>query len=280
MTETIHEAPRLELTEIEPVGNRDIVSTSPSAVALPERSPAAMMLSALKEGATLEQVEKMMNLQERWERREAEKAFADAMAEFKKNPPVIIKNKHVHYETDKGGVTDYDHASHDAVTLAVIKGLSEHGFSHKWQLAQREGKVVVTCVITHRLGHSESTTLESAPDSSGGKNSIQAIVSAKTYLERHTLLAATGLSTSDMQRDDDDGRGADDGKPGPITEKIYDGLLADLHATTTDAAAKLLWASGSKTLHATGRMEAYNEFKDAVVAHRTKLRNQRAVGAA
>jgi hypothetical protein len=45
--------------------------------------------------------------------------------------------------------------------------------------------------------------LESAPDESGGKNSIQAIASAVSYLERYTLLAATGLAVKGM---DNDGR--------------------------------------------------------------------------
>lgn len=262
----------LELIE-DATPSRELATPQSGAVAVPENSPAGMMLKAMAQGASLEQVEKMMDLQERWERREAEKAFADAMSDFKKTPPVILKNKHVYYENNNGSVTEYDHATHDAVTLAIIGGLAKHGFSHKWQVVQRDSKVVVTCVITHKLGHSESTTLESAPDKSGGKNEIQAIVSAKTYLERHTLLAATGLSTSDMQRDDDDGRGADSG-PGPITEKILDGLLADLKLTKTDEAAALLWASGSKTLAATGRQEAYKDFKEAVVKHRTFLKAQ------
>lgn len=266
-------APVLELLEEQPLRSAALAEAPNTALAVPQNSPAAMMLAARAQGFSLEQVGQMMDLQERWEKREAEKAFADAMAEFKKSPPVILKNKHVHYTNDRGQVTEYDHATHDAVTLAIIKGLSEHGFSHKWTPAQRDGKVIVTCTITHKLGHSESTTLESAPDKSGGKNDIQAIVSAKSYLERHTLLAATGLSTSDMQRDDDDGRGAESG-PGPITEKILDGLLVDLAATKTDEAAALLWSSGSKTLAATGRQEAYQDFKDAVVAHRRLLKTR------
>ena len=38
-----------------------------STPALSENSPAGMMMAALDRGATLEQVEKMMDLQERWE---------------------------------------------------------------------------------------------------------------------------------------------------------------------------------------------------------------------
>ena len=50
-----------------------------------------------------------------------------------------------------------------------------------------------------------SSPQEAPLDTSGGKNNIQAMGSAVSYLERYTLLAITGLSTKEM---DDDGRGA------------------------------------------------------------------------
>ena len=62
---------------------------------------------------------------------------------------------------------------------------------------------MVTCKITHVKGHSEETTLSAPSDTSGSKNAIQAIGSTITYLERYTLLALTGLATSEM---DDDGK--------------------------------------------------------------------------
>jgi hypothetical protein len=43
-----------------------------------------------------------------------------------------------------------------------------------------------------------------APDTGPGRNAIQARGSAKSYLERYTLLAATGTAASDM---DNDGNG-------------------------------------------------------------------------
>ena len=57
------------------------------------------------------------------------------------------------------------------------------------------------------MGHSESTVLEAAPDSSGKKNAIQQVASTVTYLQRYTLLAACGLATKDMEDDDCAGAG-------------------------------------------------------------------------
>ena len=39
-------------------------------------------------------------------------------------------------------------------------------------------------------------------DSSGKKNNIQALVSAQSYLKRHTLLSVTGMATKEAVEDD------------------------------------------------------------------------------
>jgi len=166
-------------------------------------APAALIQYAMEKGADIEKLEQLYALQLRFEGNEARKAYVAAMARFKKNPPTIVKDKEVAY-----GTTRYMHATLGEVCEKIVAGLAEHGFSHRWIPTRAEGGMVeVTCVITHELGHSEETTLSAGLDSSGGKNNIQAMISTKTYLERHSLLAATGLATKDME--DDDGRGSE-----------------------------------------------------------------------
>ncbi len=164
-------------------------------------TPAAMLQIAVEQGADLDKLEKLMGLQERWEATQAKKAFVSAMNQFKSDPPKITKNARVSYTTDKGETT-YDHATLSNVCNAVGKSLSAAGISFRWVTNQEKGIISVTCVMTHDLGHSEKTTLCSTPDQSGGKNGIQAVGSAVTYLQRYTLLAATGLATESQ---DDDG---------------------------------------------------------------------------
>jgi hypothetical protein len=183
-----------------------VYQTGPVAVRQ-SATPADLVRYAMDTNADLDRLEKLMDMQTQWEEREARKAFVSDMALFKLNPPEIVKDNHVQYKTDKG-VTSYWHASIGNVVEKIVAGLAEHGFSHRWIPERCEGGMVkITCVITHRLGHSESTTLEAGLDQSGGKNNIQAMISTKTYLERHTLLAATGLATKD-QGDDYDERAA------------------------------------------------------------------------
>lgn len=156
---------------------------------------------AVEKGAGVEELKAIMELQERYERNEARKAYHVAMAGFKADPPKIGKDAHVQYSTSKG-TTDYKHATLANVTDKISAALSRNGLSAAWQTEQDEKGIAVTCKITHILGHSESTTLKSGADTSGGKNNIQGIGSTVTYLQRYTILSLTGLATSEQ---DDDG---------------------------------------------------------------------------
>lgn len=161
-----------------------------------ETTPAMVLDFAIEKGASLEQIEKFMDLKEKWEQREAKKAYVRAMTAFKSNPPEIEKEKKVAYKDVK-----YSHASLDNVTKKINKALSQHGLSASWIPQQVNGTIAVTCKITHEMGHSEEVSLSAPADNSGSKNPIQAIASTVSYLERYTLLALTGLSTSDMDND-------------------------------------------------------------------------------
>lgn len=162
-------------------------------------SPAALMLSALSQGASLESIEKMMDLQERWERGQAEKSYNVAFAAFKSEAVKIIKNKSV----NQGPLTGNRYAELHAVVNAVTPALSKHGLSASWKIIKDEKDwIEVACTIKHSNGHSESVTMGGPPDAGGAKNAIQARASTISYLERYTLKAILGLSE---QNDDKDG---------------------------------------------------------------------------
>lgn len=200
----------IELVEPEPAahpapalqGARDLAAMPP-----PAGSPMGSALAFLQAGGNLDQLDRMMDLQDRWEANEARKAFVSDMAAFKKNPPEILKDKHVSFTTQKG-TTAYDHATIGNVCDQIIKAAADHGFSHRWVPSRGEhGELIITCEVTHRLGHVELTTLEGPRDDSGTKNVLQANQSTRTYLQRHSLLMAFGFATKDQP--DDDGAGAE-----------------------------------------------------------------------
>lgn len=161
------------------------------------RSPAELIASAVTSGADLEKLEKLLELQAKWDAMEAKKAYHKAMSDFKANPPKILKDKSVSFGVGK---TSYTHASLANVCEKVSESLSKYGLSASWKVSQN-GTVSVTCKVTHEKGHSEETSLSAPADTSGSKNAIQAIGSTITYLERYTLLALLGLATGDQDND-------------------------------------------------------------------------------
>jgi hypothetical protein len=242
----------------EEVSQRGMPVVQPhSSVVAAAATPADLLMHAMNSGADLDRLERLMDMQMKWEQREAHKAYTEAMAEFKRNAPTINQDKYVSFDTSKG-TTAYAHATIGNVTGKIVGALAEHGFSHRWIPSRGEGGMIaVTCEITHKLGHSETTTLEAGLDQSGGKNNIQAMASTITYLERYTLLAATGLAVKDQMDDDGAGSGvASNGSRGPLG--ISDGELADLRIAMREAEDEeaLLRIGNGVPAHATDAQKA------------------------
>jgi hypothetical protein len=236
----------------------------------------SFMLTLLERGLDFDKIERAMDLKDRMDRRDAEISFNAGFSAFKAEAVEIIKAKQVSFKNGKGTLTEYMHAELSDVLDAVTPSLSKHGLSISWKTTKQERNwVEVTCTLRHVGGHSESVTLGAAPDESGGKNSIQAIGSAITYLERYTAKAILGVAEKGQ---DDDGRGTGTGEgQGPdvnaVGNALCDSLLARLEKCGTDEEAAALWSEGSKALAEAKRQDLYNEFKDCVVKHRRALKN-------
>lgn len=246
----------------------DVIEAPAREIAAPVAGPAAnspmgMMLAAVRQGATLEQVEKMMELQERWEAGQARKAFNEALAGFKSEAVEIIKRKQVEFKTDRG-TTSYRHAELADVVTGVGPALSKYGFAWGWDVEQKDGRIHVTCTLVHRLGHEKSVTLSAPPDDSGKKNTIQAIASTTTYLERHTLKAVCGISE---KGDDNDGNGADD-----AAEEIRDEWISRIAQAETLDQAITTWEQGCEAIQKTNNLAAFAAFKKAYADKRAMLK--------
>jgi hypothetical protein len=164
-------------------------------------TPMAMLAKAVEGGADIDVLEKLMGLSERWEANQARKAFDNAMSAAKAEIPVILKNRVVDFTSQKGR-THYRHEDLAEIARTVSPILAKHGLSYRYRTTSNLNEpVTVTCIVSHRDGHFEENTLSAGRDESGNKNSIQAVGSTLTYLQRMTLKAALGLAASD----DDDG---------------------------------------------------------------------------
>lgn len=204
-TATVDEVTEFDVVEA-PQARPLVAQSHRAATALATTTPSDLLRIAVEIGADLDRLEKLMELQERWEAKEAKKAFNSAMADFKSNCPPIFKRKAVGYNTKDGDFVRYKHAELSDITDVVGPAMAGYGLSYDWDIHQSPGKVEVDCIVTHIMGHSKKVTMEGPPDASGKKNILQQSGSTITYLQRYTLLAATGMST---KGEDDDGAGAE-----------------------------------------------------------------------
>lgn len=189
-------------------------------------TPMAMLERAVSTGAGLDTIEKLMNLQERWEKNEARKEFDAAISRAKAELPPVLRNKTGH--------NSKRYADFAAIAKAADSVLPSHGLSYRFR-SHQDDRIHVTCIISHRSGHSEENTLSGPADTSGSKNAIQAIGSTLTYLQRYSLMQALGLAATD----DDDGKAV---AGDLITEKQATELIDLLEAHGADRAKFLRWA--------------------------------------
>lgn len=199
------------------MSEQELIKAEPTGLSV---TPMQLLSIAVQQGADIDKMEKLMALQERWEANNARKAFDEAMTAAKAEIKPIAKKREVDFTTQKGR-TNYMYEDLALIADEIDPVLSRHGLSYRYRSSQEAAKVSVTCIIAHRGGHSEATTLSASNDESGNKNSIQAIGSAVTYLQRYTLKLALGLAAT---KDTDAVTPAE-----PISEKQL-GELRDLLA--------------------------------------------------
>ena len=185
-------------------------------------TPMAMLSQALSRGVSPEALDKLLTFQERWEAGQARKAFDAALAAAKAEMPVIAKNKLVDFPTNDGKArTTYRHEDLGEIARTVDPVLARHGLSYRFHTTSEINQpIVVTCIVSHRDGHSEKNTLSGPRDDSGKKNQLQQMGSTITYLQRYTLKAALGLAAAA----DDDGASAGDEQRDTITDEQCDAL--------------------------------------------------------
>lgn len=181
-------------------------------------TPGDMLSMAVERGADIAVMTKLMNLRDRWEAGQARKAFDAAVADAKAEIPAITKNREGHNKTRYA-----DFAAYASVVDPII---AKYGLSYRFRTAQTD-RISVTCILSHRDGHSEENTLSGPSDKTGSKNEIQAIGSTLTYLQRYTLIQALGLAASQD----------DDGKTAAALDTITEEQVGDLMGLIEDVAA-------------------------------------------
>lgn len=175
-----------------------IKESAPIVPTVAAMTPMDMIAQAVSSGAGVDQIGKLMELQERWEKNQARKSFNAAIAAAKAEIPAVVRNRTGH--------NSKRYADFAAIAEVVEPILSKHSLGFRFR-SETGDKINVTCILFHKDGHSEETTLSGPADKSGNKNEVQAIGSTLTYLQRYSLIQSLGLAATD---DDDGVKGGDD----------------------------------------------------------------------
>jgi hypothetical protein len=162
--------------------------------------PQALMQSAIDQGADIEKLERLIAMAKDVRAEQARAAWYDAMAEFQKQAPTILKSKRANM-----GKFSFSYAPLDAILGAVQPVMGPLGLSISFRLIEATAQhVTYIARIVHALGHHEDSGPVTMPIVQGGvvaedkgANPAQRVGIAHSYAKRYAAVAILGIAPED-----------------------------------------------------------------------------------
>ena len=215
MADTQHEmieVPRAEIAQAR--------SQSDAVLALIERA-------ARDDSVDMDKMERLLEMQERIQAKNAEADYSAALAAMQPNLPAITK---------RGTSNNGKYAKWEHIQTGIMPRLAEYGFSLQFKTDTSGGEVKVTAILRHTAGHKDETTFTLKPDGSGNKQAVHAVASAVSYAKRYAASALLNIQAVD---EDDDGNAA--ARPETIDDAQLEYLRDLLKGAGRDEAKFLAW---------------------------------------
>lgn len=176
-----------------------------------------MAMELISKGGDLTQLDKLLDLQFKWEADQARKAYADSMAIAQAEMPAVFKDR---FNTQ----TKSWYATLDSINNRITPVYTKHGFSLSFDTEDSplDKCIRIVCRVLHYKGHREEFRYDQPIDDVGiagsvNKTQVHARGSAMTYGRRYLTLMIFNLVASD---EDDDGNSA-------TTERVETEKAAD-----------------------------------------------------
>lgn len=158
-----------------------------------ENSLFALIEKALnKENIEISVIEKMLDMQERIMNKNAEMQFNADFSIMSSDLPAVSRSKKGH---------NGKYAPIEKINEEIKPVLEKYGFAVSFSIEQNENRVTAKCILRHKGGHKEETSVTVFNDQSGSKNPAQAVGSAITYAKRYALCAMLNISLEDVDDD-------------------------------------------------------------------------------
>jgi hypothetical protein len=158
--------------------------------------------AALSPRTELEKLRLLSEMQQTILTRNARTSFAAALVDMQPELPIITERGDI---KDRRGVVQDTYALWEDINEAIRPILARHGFALTFRRGREGQQITVTGVLSHRLGHSEETTMQLPTDFTGAKSAVQAIGSSTSYGKRYTTMALLNITS---RGEDDDGHAA------------------------------------------------------------------------
>lgn len=169
------------------------------------QNPMSLLVGADMSQIDTVKLKELMEMQERWEDRQAERAFNTALANFQAEMPPVFKRR-----KEQSG--KYCYASYDDIMYLARPILKANGLAISCSQSEGDESLTIEMTISHKEGHSRKTTYTTRKDgpikTKEGRNvttEAQAQASSNTYARRTCLCNALDIVVTD---EDDDGQAA------------------------------------------------------------------------
>jgi len=204
----------------------------------------------------VDKMERLFAMQERVLAQQAKVAFTEAKIAMRPELPEVTMKGMIRIPSKDSTKPPQEtpFARFEDIHDAVMPIITSHGFDLKFKngLAP-DGKVRVTTILSHIGGHEETTEFDLPHDSSGSKNSVQAVGSSTSYGKRYGTIAILNIKVAG---EDDDGQAASykDSTGEPMARAKLDGphtSKSALKAAITEVRGQVRACTDVKVLNAT-----------------------------
>ncbi len=215
----------------------DIVLTPESQLAIAPNPIEQILRAAVDKGVTQENVaviERLTDLYERLQAKDAEKRFAAAFVALQNELPVIVASTPI---PNRGKYERFED-----VMRVVGPLLARHGFAVSFTMDFKENRILETCHLKHIDGHSQSNSF--AVRAGKADSDTQADCKAATTAKRNALLNCLNIVIRQDALQNEEGDATLEGDP--ITWEQAEYLREQVKETRSDEAAFLRFAGATK----------------------------------
>jgi hypothetical protein len=157
--------------------------------------------AAANPSVDIDKMERLLQMQERVMDRNANMAFNSSFAQMQTEMPVITERG----EIAVGGQVRSKYAKFEDINEVVKPIMERYGFSINFKTSTEGNQIRVVGVLMHSMGHREEGSMLLPADTSGSKNSVQALGSSISYGKRYVMNSLLNITS---RGEDNNGAGA------------------------------------------------------------------------